>query len=96
VLVLALVSPFAALGFLCAMQGIENWLLGAPPDALPQDAIAVARISENDLADQTTIRHGAVIEQPKLSAVAAQPDPLGPRAQQISTASYSNDWLDAA
>ncbi len=78
------------------MQGIETWLLDAPPDALPQDAIAMAGISENDLADQATILHGAVIAQPKLSAVAAQADPLGLRAQQIAVAKHSDYWLDAA
>ena len=49
-LVLALVSPFAALGFLFVMQGFEGWVLGASPDIVPPDAIAVAGIAEDDLA----------------------------------------------
>jgi hypothetical protein len=95
-LVLALVSPFAALGFLVVMQGFECWLLGAPPDVLRPDAIGVAGIAEDDLADQTTILHGGGIAQPRLSAVAAQADPLGPQPQQIAVAKDSNHWLDAA
>jgi hypothetical protein len=48
-LVLALVSPFAALGFLVVMQGFEGWVLGSSPDVVPPDAIAVAGMAEDDL-----------------------------------------------
>jgi hypothetical protein len=48
-LVLALVSPFAALGFLVVMQGFEGWVLGASPDVVPPDAIAVAGMAEDDV-----------------------------------------------
>jgi hypothetical protein len=48
-LVLALVSPFAALGFLFVMQGFEGWVLGASPDVVPPDPIAVAGMAEDGL-----------------------------------------------
>jgi hypothetical protein len=96
-LVLALVSPFAALGLLFVMQGFEGWLLDVAPDAFSPDATAVAGIAEKDLAAETTILHGGGIAQPRLPAVAAQADPLGPRAQQIAAATYSSShWVDAA
>ena len=38
--VFALVSPVLMLGFLFVMQGIEQWLIDDPPDALPREAIA--------------------------------------------------------
>jgi hypothetical protein len=96
VLVLALVSPFAALGFLFVMQGFERWLLGAPPDVFPPDAIAVAGMAEDDLADRMTIRRGVGLAKPRLSAVAAQADLFGRPAQQSTGAKDSDHRRDAA
>jgi hypothetical protein len=96
VLVLALVSPFAALGFLFVMQGFERWLLGAPPAGPSPDAIAVAGMAEDDLADRMTIRHGGGIAQPRLSAVAVQADLVGRRVQQNAAATDSDHRRDAA
>jgi hypothetical protein len=70
-LVLALVSPFAALGFLFVMHGIAGRPLGAPPAVFSPDAIAVAGIAEDDVADRMTSRR-AGIAQPRLSAVWCQ------------------------
>lgn len=96
-LVLALVSPFAALGFLFVMQGFERWVLGAGPDAVPPDAIAVAGMAEDDLPDRTrSILYGDGIAQPRLSAIAAPADLFGRRAQQNTAAKYSNHRRDAA
>ena len=38
--VFALVSPVLMLGFLFVMQGIEQWLIDDPPDALPREPIS--------------------------------------------------------
>lgn len=96
-LVLALVSPFAALGFLFVMQGFECWVLGAPPDVVPPDAILVSGTAQADLADRTrSILYGEGIAQPRLSAVAAQADLSGRRAQKNAAATYGNHRRDAA
>ena len=96
-LVLALVSPFAALGFLFVMQGFERWVLGPPPDVVPPDATPVAGMAQDDLADRTrSIPYGEGIAQPRLSAVAAQADLFGRRAQQNAAATYGNHRRDAA
>jgi hypothetical protein len=49
-------SARSRLGFLFVMHGIARLPLGAPPAVLSPDAIAVAGIAEDDLADQMTSR----------------------------------------
>jgi hypothetical protein len=95
-LVLALVSPFAALGFLFVMQGFERWVLGPPPDVVPPYAILVAGIAQDDLDRTRSIPYGGGIAQPRLSAVAAQADLFGRRAQKDAAATYGNHRRDAA
>lgn len=96
-LALALVSPFAALGLLFVMQGVEGLLLGVSPDVVPTDVIAVTGMAEDDLADRTRPSlAGAGIVQPRLSAGAAQADLLGRRVQQVAAAKHNDHWRDAA
>ena len=95
--VLALVSPFAALGLLIVMQGFEGWVLGGSPDAVPPDAIGVAGMTEDDLADRKRpILSGDGIGRPRLSAVVAPADLFGRRAHQTTAARYRDHQRDAA
>ena len=95
-LVLALVSAFAALGFLFVMQGFERWVLGAPTGVVPPYAIPVAGMAQDDLDRTRSIPYGEGIAQPRLSAVAAQADLFGRRAQQNTAAKHGNHRRDAA
>jgi hypothetical protein len=94
-LVLALVCPFAALGFLLVMQGFERWMLGAPPAMLNSDAIA--GMTEDDSTDRTpSIRHPDRVGQPRLSAVASQADFFVRVGQQNAAPKYSHHGRHAA
>src|SRR5471030_143776 len=96
-LVLALASPFAALGFLFVMQGFEGWVLGAPSDVVPPDAIGVGGMAEDDLAARTRSLLGEDRStQPGLSAVAARADLFGGPGRQNTAAKYSNHGRHAA
>jgi hypothetical protein len=93
-LVLALVCPFAALGFLLVMQRFERWMLGAPPDMLNSDAIA--GMSDESTDRTRSVRNPDGIGRPPLSAVAAQADFFRRVGQQNATAKYSDHGRHAA